>query len=103
MQDAVSQFEKASNRNPLDRTSLAFLVSTYVELGEREKAKTILDRLRKSYRAFGVGVRNFMRVYPLRDAVVARRFASGLVTAGACCRDHVEEFINRMRKEGKME
>ncbi len=102
--DAVTQLEKASKRNPLDRVSLTFLTSAYVELGEREKAIKILERLRKSYAgAVTLGVRIFMRAFPLRDAVVARRFGSSFVTAGACCEDHVEEFIGRMRKEGKME
>ncbi len=49
-----------------------------------------------------VSVPFVLRLWPFRDAEVVRRFGNGLVTAGACCEGDVEDFIDRMRAQGKM-
>ncbi len=55
------------------------------------------------FRHLSLGVRYYLRRWPFRDAKIAERFGSGLVVAGMCCRENVDEFIARMREAGKVE
>lgn len=100
--DALAQFEKASERNPLDSAVGYFVASAYVETGESEKARQILEQVREFVNRPVLSVRRIMRDFPFRDAVVAQRFGSSLITAGACCEGEVEEMIDRLREQGKM-
>jgi adenylate cyclase len=108
LKDAAARLEETVKRNPEDLNTLLPLSVTYAELGQEQDAKATLGRYleRKGRSIAGgnvPGVRFYMREWPFRDAAVAKRFGSGLIKAGLCCQDEVEEFIDRMRNEGLLE
>ena len=120
LKDALAQLEKASKRNPEDAAPLYFLAAANVETGESEKARRVIEQLGE----LGVGLDPLrgprlnnpnlkqtpsaiyaMRTFPFRDAVVAQRFGSSLMAAGARAGPTgytVERHINIMRAQGKM-
>jgi TolB-like protein/class 3 adenylate cyclase/cytochrome c-type biogenesis protein CcmH/NrfG len=106
LQDATAQFETVLKRNPENRETLVLLAAMYGGLGREQEARASITRYLK-FRGANVstsyGVRYYMRRLPFRDATAARRFGNGLIKAGVCCQDEVEEFIDRMRKEGLLE
>jgi TolB-like protein/predicted Zn-dependent protease len=105
LKDAATRLEEAVKRSPEDLNTLLPLSVTYAELGQEQDAKATLGRYleRKGRPVSGASVRSFMREWPFRDAAVAERFGSGLIKAGLCCQDEVEEFIDRLSKEGLLE
>jgi TolB-like protein/cytochrome c-type biogenesis protein CcmH/NrfG len=102
LKDAATRLEETVKRNPEDLNTLLPLSVTYAELGLEQDAKATLERYHDQ-KGRSTGVRAHMREWPFRDAAVAKRFGSGLINAGLCCQEEVEEFIDRMREGGLLE
>ena len=99
LDNAVTLFERALKRSPFNRSWNTPLTAAYAHLGRDREAQVAMGN-------FGGGllsVWNMLDTWPFKDAQVADRFGTGLVKAGMCCQLNVDEFVDSIRTEEKVQ
>ncbi len=99
LDNAVTLFERALKRSPFNRSWNTPLAAAYAHIGRDREAQVALGN-------FGGGllsVWNMLDTWPFKDVQVADRFGTGLVKAGMCCQRNVDEFVDSIRKEEKVQ
>ena len=96
MAQAAELFDRARQRNP--GINAWELGAAYGQLGEPEKAAREIDEYLR-YREWGDWrqVRHLLPYFPYRRSEDTKRFGTGLVKAGLCCIEHVEEYLTKPR------
>jgi TolB-like protein/class 3 adenylate cyclase/Flp pilus assembly protein TadD len=79
------------------------LAAAYAHLGRAEEARVALSRYTQLWRTFANDVDGVMGWWPFKREIDVRRFGGGLVQAGLCCVEKLEEYIARVRAGGTLE
>jgi tetratricopeptide (TPR) repeat protein len=94
LEKAATLFERALERSPLNRSWKAPLAAIYAHMGRAEEARAALGDYGGGYYT----VQDIMDLWPFKDAEVAERFAIGIVKAGVCCGEKLEQYLNDLGK-----
>jgi TolB-like protein/class 3 adenylate cyclase/Flp pilus assembly protein TadD len=102
-QDAVTALQRAHERSPEFLDVNIPLAAAYVHLGRHEEARVALKRYTQVWRTFANNVDGVLGWWPFKREVDVRRFGDGLVQAGLCCAEKLEEYIASVRAGGTLE
>jgi TolB-like protein/class 3 adenylate cyclase len=94
LEKAATLFERALERSPLNRSWKAPLAAIYAHMARAEEARAALGDYGGGYYT----VQDIMDLWPFKDAEVAERFATGIVKAGVCCEEKLEQYLNDLGK-----
>lgn len=99
LDNAVTLFERALKRSPFNRSWNTPLAAAYAHIGRDREAQVALGN-------FGGGllsVSHMLETWPFKDVQVVDRFGTGLVKVGMCCQRNVDDFVDNIRKEEKVQ
>ncbi len=102
-EDAVTALERAHERSPEDRDVNIPLAVVYEQLGRHEQARVALKRYTDVWSIFSTNVDGVMSWWPFKREADIRRFGGALVTAGLCCTELLEQYIERVRQGGTLQ
>lgn len=102
-EDAVTALERAHERSPEDRDVNIPLAAAYEQLGRHEQARVALKRYTDVWSVFSTNVDGVMSWWPFKREADIRRFGGALVTAGLCCTELLEQYIERVRQGGTLQ
>jgi TolB-like protein/class 3 adenylate cyclase len=97
LDEAATLFERALKRSPLSRSWKAPLAAAYAHMGQDEKAQAALG----DYGGGLYTVQDIMDLWPFNDTKVLERFATGIVEAGACCKENLGRYLDDLRNPHK--
>jgi adenylate cyclase len=101
--DAVAALERAHERSPEYLDINVPLAAAYAHLDRHEEARTALTRYTDVWRTFATDIDGVLSWWPFKRESDVRRFGGGLVEAGLCCAEKLEEYITRVRAGGTLE
>ncbi len=102
-EDAVTALQRAHERSPEYSDVNIPLAAAYAHLGRHEEARVVLKRYTDVFRRFATNIDGVLGWWPFRREADVRRFGGGLVQAGLCCAEKLEEYIARVRAGGTLE
>ncbi len=102
-EDAVTALQRAHERSPEYSDVNIPLAAAYAHLGRQEEARVALKRYTDVFRRFANNVDGVLGWWPFRREADVRRFGGGLLQAGLCCAEKLEEYIARVRAGGTLE
>ncbi len=102
-EDAVTALRRAHERSPENSDVNIPLAAAYAHLGRLDEARVVLKRYTDVFRVFANNVDGVLGWWPFRREADVRRFGGGLVQAGLCCAEKLEEYIARVRAGGTLE
>ena len=92
MQDAVTAFERALDRRPINTWNVP-LAAAYAHLGKEQEARAAL----RNFGGGGGSVTSVMPFWPFKDHNTRERLGVGLVKAGLCCEDTLTGYLEEFR------
>jgi TolB-like protein/class 3 adenylate cyclase len=101
-QEALAALERASTWSGAYGGTYAATVVAYAHLDRKEEAQAALQTYTDRWR-WPPRVERVMEYWPFWREVDIRRFGGGLIKAGLCCEERLEEYIARVRMGGTME
>ncbi len=102
-EDAVTALRRAHERSPEYTDVNIPLAAAYAHLGRDEEARAALKRYMGVWRSLAMNVDGVLGWWPFKREVDVRRFGGGLVQAGLCCAEKLEEYITNVRAGGTLE
>jgi tetratricopeptide (TPR) repeat protein len=102
-EDAVTALRRAHERSPEYTDVNIPLAAAYAHLGRHEEARAALKRYTEVWRSLATNVDGVLGWWPFKREVDVRRFGGGLVQAGLCCAEKLEEYITNVRAGGTLE
>jgi tetratricopeptide (TPR) repeat protein len=102
-EDAVTALRRAHERSPKYTDVNIPLAAAYAHLGRHEEARAALKRYTEVWRSLATNVDGVLGWWPFKREVDVRRFGGGLVKAGLCCTEKLEEYITNVRAGGTLE
>jgi adenylate cyclase len=101
-EEAVTALERAHERSPEYRDVNLPLAVTYSHLGNDEEARSALKRY-TDWTAFTTNVDDVLGWWPFKQEADIRRFGVGLIEAGLCCEDILEDHVEQLRLGGTLQ
>jgi tetratricopeptide (TPR) repeat protein len=88
-----------------DTNILVPLGIAYARTGQQEEAKVALQKYTDAWVWSSPKIENFnyMPWWPFRREADIRLFGGGLIKAGLCCEDQLEEYIGKLRQGGTLD
>ena len=102
-EDAVAALRRAHERSPEYLDVNIPLAAAYAHLDRDDEARVALKRYTDLWRTFATNVDGVMESQPFKREADVRRFGGGLVKAGLCCAQLLEDYIGRVRLGGTLE
>ncbi len=102
-EEAVATLERALDRNPQTFGMQAPLAVAYAQLGRLKEASVALKRFTDGWSRYTPKIDRVMQYWPFKREADVRRFGGGLVKAGLCCKDLLEQYIEQVRRGGTLE
>ena len=102
-QEAVAALKRGFRRNPELLDIQALLAVAYVSLDRLQDAQIALKKYTDSWTQYVPKVDRVLTYWPFQREADVRRFGGGLVKAGLCCAEKLEEYIARVRAGGTLE
>jgi adenylate cyclase len=100
---ALISLRRAHERSPEYLDVNVPLAVVYGHLGRKEEARVALTRYMDVWRNHATTVDEVMSWWPLKREADVRRFGGGLVEAGLCCEELLEQYIENLRRGGTLE
>ena len=101
--DAVAALRFAQEQYPEDRYVNLPLAAAYVNLGRDREARAALKRYTEVWTAFKTDVDGVLNWWPFRRESDIRHFGGGLVKAGLCCEETLDDYLDRLRQGGTLQ
>jgi adenylate cyclase len=100
---AEAMLERALTLNPENKNILLPLTVAYVHLDKQDQARDSLKQFIDFFILYAPKIETYMEWRPFKREVDIRFFGSGLIAAGLCCEEQLEEYIDRVRQGGTLE
>ena len=100
---AETKLKSAFELNPGEMEILAPLTVAYAQLGQKEEARAALKKYTDFWILYAPRIVTHMEFWPFKREADIRLFGGGLVKAGLCCDDQLEEYISSLRQGGTLE
>jgi adenylate cyclase len=101
--EAVATLERAHEQSPENRELNLPLAVAFERLGRHQQAQAALKRYTDVWSIFATNVDGVMGWWPFKREADIRRFGGALVTAGLCCTELLEQYIERVRQGGTLQ
>jgi len=102
-ESAATALQRAYERNPENRVLNVPLAAAYANVDRLDDAQDALRRYTDVWASFTTTVDLLMGWWPFRRETDIRRFGGALIRAGMCCAEHLEEYIERVRRGGTLQ
>ena len=99
---AADQLERAYERNPDLHGAQATLAASQAYLGNIEAARKALKIYTESWPYYTPKVDRVMEWRPFEREDDIRHYADGLIKAGLCCEEKLEDYVDRVRRGGTL-
>jgi TolB-like protein/Flp pilus assembly protein TadD len=96
-EDALLALQRAHQRSPQYLDVNVPLAVTYAHLGRDEEARVALSTYTDAWTSWVSYIDHLMGWWPFKRETDIRRFGGGLLKAGLCCEERLEEYIERVR------
>jgi adenylate cyclase len=100
---AEAVLERALGLNPENKNMLLPLTVAYVHLDKRDQARDALKQFIDFFILYAPKIETYIEWWPFKREVDIRFFGGGLITAGLCCEEQLEAYIDRVRRGGTLE
>ena len=100
---AETTLKSAFELNPEEIEILAPLAVAYAQLNKNEKAKSALKKYTDFWILWAPKIEIHMTYWPFKREADIRLFGGGLIKAGLCCDDQLEDYIGKLRLGGTLE
>jgi tetratricopeptide (TPR) repeat protein len=100
---AETTLKSAFELNPEEMENLAPLAVAYAQLNKNERAKNALRKCTEFWINFAPRIEAHIVWWPFKREADIRLFGGGLVKAGLCCDNKLEEYIGKLRQGGTLE
>ena len=101
--EAEATLERALTLNPENKNILLPLTVAYVHLDKQDQARDSLKQFIDFFILYAPRIETYMEWRPFKREVDIRFIGSGLIAAGLCCEEQLEEYIDRVRQGGTLE
>jgi TolB-like protein/class 3 adenylate cyclase/Flp pilus assembly protein TadD len=101
--EAEAILERALGLNPENKNMLLPLTIAYVHLDKQDQARDALKQFIDFFIFYAPKIETYIDWWPFKREVDIRFFGGGLITAGLCCEEQLEAYIDRVRQGGTLE
>jgi adenylate cyclase len=101
-QEAIVNLERVRKLRPDYLDVNVYLAASYAHLGRIRDAEEALNRYTDVWKTFASNVDGVMEWWPYRREVDLRLIGNGLVEAGLCCEELLEQYVQRVRSGGTL-
>jgi len=101
--EAEAMLERGLGLNPENKNILLPLTVAYVHLDKQDQARDALKQFIDFFILYAPKIETYMEWWPFKREEDIRFFGGGLITAGLCCDEQLEAYIDRVRQGGTLE
>jgi tetratricopeptide (TPR) repeat protein len=101
--EALTALQQAHAQNPDYLDVNVPLAVAYSNLGREEEARAALDRYMGVWRAHAATIDKVMGWWPFKREADIRRFGGGLIKAGLCCKELLDQYVEDLRRGGTLD
>jgi len=101
--EAEAMLERGLGLNPENKNILLPLTVAYVHLDKQDQARDALKQFIDFFILYAPKIETYMEWWPFKREEDIRFFGGGLITAGLCCDEQLEAYIDRVRHGGTLE
>ena len=101
-EQAAARFERAYERNANIKGIQASLAVSYAYAGRMEAARRALEVYTSAWPNYTPKVDRVMQWRPFEREADLRHYADGLIMAGLCCEQQLEDYVAQLRRGGTL-